>query len=164
MFPHFSRLAAAGDTARHPQDASRFAIVDHARRHDTADGLLILVSRPLAELLFHRGAVTSETISTIVQVQCCYLFQVPAYFVETLGIRAWALGGAGLISRVAAAKLGLNIAANLVLMNYFGIAGIALSTSCVQTFAAALIYCLLLRRLAQQASPPQSHGLCVKAA
>ena len=95
VFPHFSRLAASGDTPAIRKTLRSLVIIVTAVTIPLT-GLLMLFSRPVAELLFHRGAVTPETISTIAQVQFCYLLQVPAYVAGTLGVRMLlALGGAG---------------------------------------------------------------------
>jgi putative peptidoglycan lipid II flippase len=153
VFPHFSRLALSGDMPAIRKTLRSLAVVVLAATIPLT-GLLMLLSRPVAELLFQRGAITPETISAIAQVQCCYLLQVPAYVVGILGVRMlMALGGASTISRIAAANLGVNVAGNLVLMRFFGLAGIALSTSCVYLFSTALVYYCLKRRLREPSAP-----------
>ena len=164
VFPHFSRLAASGD-APTISKTLRSLVVVVAAVTIPLTGLLMLLSYPLAELLFHRGDVTPETISAIARVQCCYLVLLPAYVVGILGTRTlMALGGAATISRIAAANLGVNVVANLVFLKFFGISGIALSTSCVYMFSTALVYHCLQHRLRELASLPTSEGRASKAA
>jgi len=164
VFPHFSRLAAAGDAAAIRKTLRSLVVVVTAVTIPLT-GLLMLFSRPVAEFLFHRGAVTPETISAIARVQCCYLVQVPAYVAGILGVRTlMALGGAATITRIAAANLGVNVAANLVFLKFFGISGIALSTSCVYMFSTALVYYRLRHRLRELASLRTSHWEMAQAA
>jgi putative peptidoglycan lipid II flippase len=75
-----------------------------------------------------------------------------------------ALGGAATISRIAAANLVVNVAGNLVFLRFFGICGIALSTSCVYMFSTALVYYCLQHRLRELASSPTSDWGVAKAA
>jgi putative peptidoglycan lipid II flippase len=164
VFPHFSRLAASGDAAGIRKTLRSLVVVVTAVTIPLT-GLLMLLSRPLAELLFQRGAITPETISAIARVQCCYLVQVPAYVAGILGVRTlMALGGASTITRIAAANLAVNVVANLVFLKFFGICGIALSTSCVYLFSTALVYYRLQYRLRELASRPTSDWEAAKAA
>jgi putative peptidoglycan lipid II flippase len=164
VFPHFSRLAASGDMPAVRKTLRTLAIsVTAATIPLTA--LLMLLSRPVAQLLFQRGAITPDTISDIARVQSCYLLQVPAYIAGILGVRMlMALGGASTISRIAAANLVVNVVANLVFMRFFGLPGIALSTSCVYLFSTALVYYRLRCRLGELASPPTSQRKMAAAA
>jgi putative peptidoglycan lipid II flippase len=147
VFPHFAHLAAAGDAAGLRKTLRSLVLVATAATIPLT-GLLMLISRPLAELLFQRGVVTPEMITAIAQVQRCYLLQIPLYVAVILGVRVLlSLGGATIVSRIAAASLVVNVVANLIFMKFFGISGIALSTSCVYLFSTTLVYYCLHRRL-----------------
>ncbi|HEX4145201.1 MAG TPA: lipid II flippase MurJ [Pirellulales bacterium] len=164
VFPHFSRLAASGDAAAIRKTLRSLVLVVTAITIPLT-AVLMLLSRPLAEALFQRGAITPETISAIARVQCCYLLQVPAYVAGILGVRTlMALGGASTITRIAAANLGVNVVANLVFLRFFGIAGIALSTSCVYLFSTTLVYYRLAHRLRKLAPLPEAVWEGAKAA
>jgi putative peptidoglycan lipid II flippase len=164
VFPHFSRLAAAGDAAAIRKTLRSLVVVVTAVTIPLT-GLLMLLSHPLAEALFQRGAITPESISAIAQVQCCYLLQVPAYVAGILGVRTlMALGGASTITWIAAANLGVNVAANLLFLKLFGIRGIALSTSCVYMFSTALVYYRLGYRLRALAPVATADRAVAKAA
>ncbi|HTU25563.1 MAG TPA: lipid II flippase MurJ [Pirellulales bacterium] len=164
VYPHFSRLAALGDAALVRRTLrSLVAIVTALTIPLTL--VLLLLSRPLAELLFWRGAVTADTIAAISRVQVCYLLQVPFYVAGILGVRTLlALGGAKTIGRIAAANLAVNVVADLVFLRWFGICGIALSTSVVYLFSTTLVYYCLARRLRLIASPPHHECAQTKAA
>jgi putative peptidoglycan lipid II flippase len=163
-FPHFSRLAALGDAAGIRKTLRSLTIVVSAVTIPLT-GLLMLLSRPLAEFLFHRGAITPETISDIARVQCCYLLQVPAYVAGILGVRTLlALGGAAQITRIAGTNLVVNLVADLVLLKIFGIYGIALSTSCVYMFSTVLVHYFLRRRLRELAAAQAPEWEAAKAA
>ncbi len=155
VFPHFSRLAAAGDVPAIRRTLG--SLVKIVLLSATAATLvLIVVSRPLAELFFFHGAMTAEKMALVARVQSCYLLQVPAYVVNILNVRMlMALGGSRTIGRIAAANLAVNVVANLVLLQLFGIAGIALSTSLVYLVCSGLVYYHLRRRLAAVATAPR---------
>ena len=85
VFPHFSQLVARDDAPGIRQTLC-------AEPHDLAgldpgDRELILLSRPIAQTLFGRGAVTAETIAAISTVQICYLLQVPVFILGVVGAR-----------------------------------------------------------------------------
>jgi putative peptidoglycan lipid II flippase len=147
VFPHFSRLAAIGDVQAITKTV-HWLIKAVSLITIPMTGLLIFFSRPIAALLFQRGAMTTETITSVAQVQSCYLLQLPAYIVGILGVHMLlALGGSRTISRIAATNLVVNVVANLVLLKLFGITGIALATSCLYLVSTALVYYHLRRKL-----------------
>jgi putative peptidoglycan lipid II flippase len=58
----------------------------------------------------------------------------------------------------------VNVVADLVLLKFFGIYGIALSTSCVYMFSTVLVYYYLRRRLRELASVSTPEWEAAKAA
>ena len=67
-----------------------------------------------------------------------------------------ALGRAGTLLRLSALNLVLNVVGNVVFMRMFGVAGIALSTSCVYLVSTTLLFVALRMHLAKLA---QAHSL-----
>lgn len=106
--------------------------------------VLVAASGPLVRVAFQRGAFTAEDAKVVVGVQQFALLQVPAAILSAMLAR--------LVSSMrenrklllgAAVSLGVNIVLNYVLMQWFGVAGIALATS----VAAYIYYCYLERVL-----------------
>jgi putative peptidoglycan lipid II flippase len=147
VFPDFCRLAAAGDInklARTLRGLVRMLLLTSI----PLTALFIVGSRPIVQLLFERGAVTAGMADSIAWVQACYLLQVPVYLVGVLGARALnALEENRTVFRIAGTNLAVNVAGNLVLMQWWGVAGIALSTSLVYLTSAVLLHAALRRRL-----------------
>ena len=86
VFPHFSRLAASADARTITGTIHSLGkVVALAAIAGTV--VLMILSRPLVELFFQRGAMTPEMIAAIASVQRCYLLQVPPYIVNTMNVR-----------------------------------------------------------------------------
>jgi putative peptidoglycan lipid II flippase len=101
--------------------------------------LFMLISKPLVRVLFERGSFTTADTAHVSWVQICFLIQVPFY---TLGVLAARLISALQINRLlmwgSLISLSLNGILDYILMKQLGVAGIALSTSCV--YAASFAY------------------------
>lgn len=92
--------------------------------------LLVVFSVPMVRILFQRGAFTEQDTLLVARIQALAAFQVPFY-----------LGGIVVVRMISAFQVNqtlmfgavlnllVNIVANYVFMHYFGVAGIALSTS-----------------------------------
>lgn len=117
--------------------------------------ILILFSPLLFQLTFQKGAFTAEDTVLVAGIQSLYALQIPFYvggvfvarLISALRYNQVLMVGA-LISLV------VNIALNYLFMAKIGIAGIALSTSCVMmiSFCFLLYNCLSLLRV-------KKHGL-----
>ena len=94
--------------------------------------LLIVGSELIVQLLFQRGSFTANDTQIVAQIQVFYALQIPFYvaavfvvkLINSLGISYILAWGSGL-------NLIINITANYIFMNWIGVKGIALSTSCV---------------------------------
>lgn len=129
LFPQFSRMITAGQwdelkrTIRGYSKAILLASIPVVT-------LLALISEPVIRLLFERGAFTPETTRAVSQVQICFLPQIPFAVLVMLGYRVLsALDGNAIVLRIGALNLLMNIGGNYVLMHWFGVSGIAMSTS-----------------------------------
>lgn len=95
-------------------------------------GLILIFSRPIVELVFQRGSFTAEDSVLVAQIQACYALQIPFYVANILVVR---MISALLLNYILVyeniVNLIANICLNYVFMQKIGIAGIALSTSCV---------------------------------
>ena len=151
VFPHFSQLVASGQRADIERTLKRLVkLVLLLSIPLTA--LLILFSRPIVSLLFESSAMDADTVTTIAIVQACYLLHVPIFMAAILGSRLLTvLGGSQILLKNSVVNLLVSCVGNVIFMRTFGIAGIALSTSCMYLVSAILIYRGLRIRLGKLA-------------
>ena len=116
--------------------------------------LLIFASKLIVQILFERGSFTATDTELVSQIQIFYALQIPFYvsaifvvrIVNSLGINYLLVWGSSI-------NLLVNIVANYVFMQWFGIKGIALSTSCVYLISFVFVYTLTnkhLRKISQE--------------
>jgi putative peptidoglycan lipid II flippase len=129
IVPHFSRMIAHGDWAE----------CRHTLR--TWLGITALVSTPIAVLLiassqvliriaFQRGAFGLHDTAAVAPVLAMYAIQIPFFVCSRVFYRFLvAMRRTDLIFYCGLINLALDIVLNLILMRWFGIAGIALATS-----------------------------------
>lgn len=151
LFPRFSRLIASG----RPHELRR-TIRLYARLIVLASipgvALLALVSEPLVRLLFQRGAFTPDTTAAVTDVQLWLLPQIPFYVLAMLGARVLsALDGNPIVLRIGALNLLVNVVGNYVLMQWFGVTGIAMATSLMYVIATAATIVAVRLKLAEAA-------------
>jgi putative peptidoglycan lipid II flippase len=104
----------------------------------------------LVRMLFERGRFTSETTALVAPVQLAFLLQIPFYTAGVVGVRVlFAMGRNRMVLAIAAAGLVANVVGNLVLMRFFGAAGIAASTSLAYVGTSTIILMNVYRRLAK---------------
>ncbi|HEV8331074.1 MAG TPA: lipid II flippase MurJ [Steroidobacteraceae bacterium] len=109
--------------------------------------VLIAASRPLAALVFERGAFTAAAVTPVSLVQSALLLQVPFFLVGTLYVRLIsALGRNSILLWGTVISLCVKVGCNLLLMRWLGVTGLALSTSIV--YVVACIYLTLQARRA----------------
>jgi putative peptidoglycan lipid II flippase len=155
VLPHFSRLVAIGDHA-----ALRHTLKTYTR-------WILLVSIPLTlafiacsewivRLVFERGAFHAEDTLLVTRIQQMYLLQVPFFVLGMLGVRVLvAMSKNHLLTIMSVVNLAVNVVGNIVFMRWFGVSGIALSTSVVYIVSMSMILVLVARSLAQ-AHPNQA--------
>jgi putative peptidoglycan lipid II flippase len=108
---------------------------------------LVLLSGPLARLLFEHGEFTADDASRVARMIACYGLGVGAYCALPVVVRGfYALGDlrtpvkAGLVAMLA------NLAMNLALLWPMAEAGLALSTSLAAALQLALLIALFARK------------------
>jgi putative peptidoglycan lipid II flippase len=144
VLPHLSRMSAADDWrgVRHTlKTYTRLILLT------TVPLTLILVyfSEPLVGLLFQRGAFTAEDTHLVAQVQAALLLQLPFYMLSTLLVQlVYSTNSNRALMVSAIVSLLLDVLLNYVLMQYFGVVGIALST--VFVYMGTLVFLLVLYR------------------
>jgi len=94
--------------------------------------LLVLFSRPLVQAAFQRGAFTSADADLVSRIQMMYALQIPFYVMGNLLVKLIsALRRNRLLLYGTILSALLNVGLNLAFLRWFGVVGIALSTSCV---------------------------------
>ena len=92
--------------------------------------LLILGSRLIVRVLLQRGAFTAADAAVVANVQAMYALQMPFFAVNILIVRVLtAMKRNDIIMYSAALNLVLDVILNTICIRFFGVAGIALSTS-----------------------------------
>jgi putative peptidoglycan lipid II flippase len=151
ILPHLSRMVAADDWSgvRHTlKSYTRLILLTTV----PLTVILIYFSEPLIALLFQRGAFTAEDTHLVAQVQAAFLLGLPFYVLSTLMVQLmYSTHGNQMVMVSAVIGLLLNVLLNYVLMQYFGVVGIALSTTTVYIASLAfllILYRRLIRRIA----------------
>jgi putative peptidoglycan lipid II flippase len=129
IIPYFSRMIAHHDwracrqTIRHWVRLSALVSVP-------VTVLLIAGARPLVRLALQHGHFGPRDTAVVSLVLAMYAVQIPFYVVSRVYYRfIVAMRRTDLILYCGIVNLGLDIVLNIVLMHFFGVAGIALATS-----------------------------------
>lgn len=102
--------------------------------------VLFFMSETIVHFLFERGAFTFKDTKVVGQVQAFYVLQIPWYMCGILAIRLIsALQMNQILLLAAALNLIINVGLNYIFMQWFGVAGIALSTAFV--YLLSFLYC-----------------------
>lgn len=155
ILPHFSKQVAMNDwkKVRHTLLAySRVILVV------TVPFTLVLIyfSEAIVKLVFERGAFTNIDTLLVGQVQAFYFPQIPFYILGILGVRLLsALGKNQTLMVISGINLFVNVIGNYILMQYWGLAGIALSTSMVYALSMCLIFVALRNQLRNKNTPSE---------
>lgn len=150
VFPHFSRMAANQDWENIKHTLKSYVtLVVGLTVPFTA--IFFFFSEPLVGLLFERGAFVSSDTQIVGKIQAFYVLQIPFYIVGIIGVRLLsALAKNQILMTISAINVIANVAGNYILIKFFGVAGISLSTSIVYVISTSLIlislYSLLKKR------------------
>lgn len=150
VFPHFSKMVALEDWK-----GVRHILKTYARLiliiSIPLTLLLIYFSEPIIRIVFERGAFTARDTVRVGEIQALYLLQVPFYLTGILGVRLLsALSKNQILMVIGGASLFVNTLGNYIAMQYWGVAGISLSTSIVYFISMFMIYGALDRQLKQR--------------
>ena len=147
VLPYFSKMVA---------DSNWRAVRNTLRTHSLIVLLisipvtivLMCYSEPIIRLLYERGAFTKTDTGIVSQVQIYYLLQIPFYAVGMVMVRLLsALKYNKALLFVSALNIVTNISFNLLFMRWMGIAGIALSTSCVYLISSVILFVIVRKKL-----------------
>jgi putative peptidoglycan lipid II flippase len=108
----------------------------------------ILASKLIVQVLFERGSFNAEDTQLVSQIQIFYALQMPFYIsaifvvklINSLGINHFLAWGSAI-------NLIANIVGNYIFANWIGVAGLALSTSCVYLISFVFLYIVTKKHL-----------------
>jgi putative peptidoglycan lipid II flippase len=149
LFPRFAHLIAADQWYELRRTARNYFVLILAGSVPCV-AVVALGAEPMIRTLFQRGAFTSESTAAASQVQAWLALQIPFYVLVMVGFRLLsALDSYQTILRISALNLGLNIVGDVVLMHWFGVRGIAMSTSLVYLVGAIVTLVAIKMRLSE---------------
>ncbi|MFQ5638472.1 MAG: murein biosynthesis integral membrane protein MurJ [bacterium] len=147
ILPHFSKQVAMTDWKAVRQTMLGYSRLIFIVSVPFTLGL-IYFSEPIIRLVFERGAFTNTDTQLVGQIQAFYFPQIPFYILGILGVRLLsALGKNQILMIIGAVNLVANVIGNYVFMQYWGLAGIALSTSIVYVLSMFLTFLSLRKQL-----------------
>jgi putative peptidoglycan lipid II flippase len=104
-------------------------------------GGLAMFSVPIVRLLFQHGAFTARDTVVVAQVQAAFALQIPFHLCGIITVRLLSAAKANQVMLQSAfISLTVNVVLNLLFMRWWGVAGIALSTSCVYMVSASFLW------------------------
>ena len=161
IFPHFARMVATGDWPglRHTFRTYSWLIVALT----VPVSLLIgIFSTDLVRLLFERGQFTAADTAIVARVQSLYALQIPFYVLSMVGVRLLsAMQSNRAVMIIFMASFVVNVIGNLVFMRWWGLSGIALSTSVVYLLSMLLVLIAIGRRIAELEGRPMPRVLAL---
>ncbi len=129
IVPYFSRLIAYRDWSgcRH---SLRTWVQGTALVSAPLGAILIVGAHGLVRIAFQRGAFSTADTAVVARVLAMYAIQIPFYVTSRVFYRFLvAMRRTDLVLCCGVLNLALDVVLNLVLMRWFGVAGIALATS-----------------------------------
>lgn len=135
VIPYFSKMVASGDYPGVNHTLKRYLLLIFLITVPLTI-LLFTFSQPIVEILLERGSFTSKDTILVAEIQAFYALQIPFYIANILVVKLISsLQQNHLLMWVSGFNLIINIVGNFVFMQWLGIKGIALSTSCVYLFS-----------------------------
>lgn len=135
IIPYLSQMVAANDWAGINRTLKQYMLLIFAATIPLT-GLFIGFSEPITQLLFERGSFTANDTIVVAQIQALYALQIPFYIANIFIVKLiTSMRLNHLLMWVSLFNLMFNIIFNYIFMQWIGIQGIALSTSCVYVFS-----------------------------
>ena len=150
IMTNISQLVAAGEWTVIRRSFHLYAVWLTAL---TVPGTLLLVwlSPWIVALLFQHGSFSAADAQLVDKVQQCYLLQIPFHLLGVLAVRfIMAMSHNRALTYIAIVQLIVNVVANLILMRFLGLAGIALSTAIVFAISMLLAVFVLVKLLRER--------------
>jgi putative peptidoglycan lipid II flippase len=139
VLPHFSEMVARNDWSglrRTVRSYTRLLVIATV----PMVAILIVLAHPVVAVLFQRGAFDAHDAALVATTQSYYLLQVPFFAVGILLVRLIsALQRNSILFWGTVISVLLNAGLDYLFMQYMGVPGIALSTSCVYAVSCAYL-------------------------
>jgi putative peptidoglycan lipid II flippase len=140
VIPYFSKMMAKGDWVELRYTLYRSIKIVSIIAIPIAI-LLVVFSQNIVQILFQRGSFTASDTQLVAQIQICYALQIPLRGAGTLVGKLISTARANqILMWGSTGNLIVNIGLDYLFMNWFGVAGIALSTTCVYLFSSAFLF------------------------
>ncbi|MBD2138461.1 polysaccharide biosynthesis C-terminal domain-containing protein [Anabaena sp. FACHB-1237] len=108
-------------------------------------------SQLIVKIFFERGSFTAQDTNDVAQIQALYALQIPFYIINILSIRLiTAMKSNQILIYFFGSNLIINIGLNYLFIQWIGIKGIALSTSCMYLFSSLAMLSMARRKIHQQ--------------
>ena len=115
------------------------------------------ISETLVQIVFQRGSFTPQDTAAVAPVQALYAFQIPFYVASIVVVRLISsLRANHILMWGAVINLVANIALNVIFINYMGLKGIALSTSCVYFISFLFLFYFGNKLILREENQPKS--------
>lgn len=148
VMPFFSRMVAASEWDQLRHSLRTFSLIILVTTIPVVV-LLSVFSVPIVELLYQRGAFTTDDTEIVARIQALYALQLPFFGVGILYSRVISsLGANRLLLWQAVVCLISNAVLALLLSRFLGVAGIALATSAMYAIALGYLFVMGQRTLA----------------
>jgi putative peptidoglycan lipid II flippase len=155
--PYFSQMVARQDWAGCRHTVNTYVRITALASIPVA-AVMIFGSRLLIQLTFQHGAFTATDTAAVAPVQAMYAIQLPFYIVSRVFYRYLvAIRQTSLILYCGVINLVLDVILNIVLMRWYGVAGIALATS-LWTVSTFIFLCYWTYRLLPKADTDGGAG------
>lgn len=129
IVPYFSRMVAHRDWEGCRQTLRTWLKMTAIVSLPIA-ALLIACAHPLVRVAFQRGAFHAQDTAVVARVLAMYAIQIPFFVTSRVFYRfLLAMLRTDLVLYCGVINLGLDVVLNLLLMRWYGVAGIALATS-----------------------------------
>ncbi len=113
--------------------------------------IIYIFSDSIVNIIFQRGSFTAEDTTVVSAVQAYFAFQIPFYIGGIVVVRLIsALRANHILMWGAAINLVVNIGFNILFIHYFGLKGIALSTSFVYLISFLFLFYFANRLILQK--------------
>ncbi len=147
VMPYFSKMVADDDWQNIRNSLKHYSILIFAGSVPLV-GLIVLFSEPIVHALLQRGSFNANDARIVADIQSCFAIQIPFYIGCMLVVRLISAMRTNQVLIVGSAyNLIINIVGNYILMQWLGVAGIALSTSIVYIFSFVYLFLFVLRNL-----------------
>lgn len=152
ILPHFSRMVAGCEW-----EGVRQTLITSVRYIAFVAVpltlLLIYFSEPLIRLCFQRGAFTDQDAKLVGQVQALFAVQIPFYAMGIVAVRLLSALKANQVAMWGTViNLIVSVMLNYLLMQWFGVAGLALSVSLMYLVSMTYLLIMAWRLLCQTQS------------